>query len=401
MSLRVNQYKHRYKYIVSSQKHQFLFNISRETSFLIKMTDLSDEALALGSRSKLTTAVEGGLILLINFVALFGNLLICCVIYIKPRFHTTTNTFILALSAANGFIASLVMPFTSASLITGKWQFGQTLCDVQGFTFLALTWIYLLTLILAVSSRLLQLTWLPLYNKWFSVDRVYSIIMAIWVIVIIIPICLEAVGASTYRFYPEAALCSLAPSKGDNSLGTSYAVITLVLCKALTVLSLLTWCKIKRHINVSVHASGQVQEGREIVLRILAEKRKTNRVLLFLTTAVLLFWLPTIVIRISAFSIRLPRQIHLASTFFWISVPVIHPIIYGALHRPFSREILRAMPRVKNGKNRVHAEHTVWSQIDLKVTLKVAETKDRSGKKVISASRSSFISISALDSAEP
>lgn len=322
------------------------------------MENPSEDSMVLNSRDKFIVAVEGGLILIINFVAFIGNLLICLIMYKKPRFHTATNTFMVALTVCYGFIACLAMPFTVGALVTGKWLFGQVLCDIQGFAFLALTWISLLTQTLMVVSRFFRVTQSSIYSKCFSLNRSCGMIMAIWIAVITIMICSEALGTTSYRFSSDSALCSMDSSEGDETLTTAYAVITLSLYIMLPVISLIAWCAIKRH-NAAVHASGQVQRRSEIEMRIIAEDQKTNRVLFALIIAVLFFWLPAVVIKILAIPISLPRQMHLASTFFWFLVPALHAIIYGVMHRPFSKEILRVLPMAKKRQNEVHAEHSV------------------------------------------
>ena len=279
--------------------------------------------------------------------------------YNKPRFHTTTNTFMLALSVCYEFIACLVMPFAIGSLITGKWIFGQVLCDIQAFSLLSLTWISLLTLTLLTVSRYFQVIHLSLSNKWFSLNRCYAMIMIIWVVVIAGLICAEAVGIAAFRFSPNESLCSISFSKETSSQHTTYAVVTLVFYITLPVVSLIILIAIQRH-NAYVHSTSQpLQRRSDQDIKKSAQEHKTNRILLALTIGVLVFWLPAVVIKILGFPVRLPRQVHLVSTFFWFAVPALHPVIYGALHRPFTREVLRVLPSSRKRQNKVHAEEAI------------------------------------------
>ena len=297
--------------------------------------------------------------LLINFVAFAGNLLICLVMYNKSRFHTKTNTFMLALAMCYAFIASLVMPFTVGSLMTGKWLFGQVLCDIQAFAFLSLTWVSLLTLTVMTISRFFQVTNLAFYNKWFSLNRSYAMIMAVWIVVILTLISAEAFGTARFRFSPNDSLCSIYFGVQRESRHTAYAVITLALYSTLPVVSLIAWGAIRRH-KACVHPSGQSSERRnDIEMRKSAEERKTNRMVLALIIGALVFWLPAVAINVLSFLIRLPRQAHLAATFFWFAVPALHPIIYGALHRPFSKEVLKVLPTSRKRQNEGHAEEAI------------------------------------------
>lgn len=310
-------------------------------------------------RDRPTVVIEAGLLLLVNVFAFTGNLLICLVMYNKPRFHTTTNTFTLALSVCYEFIACLVMPFAVGSLISGKWVFGQVLCDIQAFSFLTLTWISLLTLTILTVSRFFQVTHLSIYNKWFSLNRCYGMVMIIWVVVIAGLICAEAVGIATFRFSPHESLCSISFSKEKSSQHTTYAVVTLVFYITLPVVSLIILIAIRRH-NANVHSIIQpLQRRSDQDVKKSAQEHRTNCILLALTIGVLVFWLPAVVIKILSFPIRLPRQVHLVSTLFWFAVPALHPVIYGALHRPFTREVLRVLPLSRKRKNRVHAEEAI------------------------------------------
>ena len=325
-----------------------------------KMENRPNDSVMFNSRDILTVAAEGGLMLLINFVAFVGNLLICLVMYNKSRFHTTTNTFMLALAMCYTFIASLVMPFTVGSLMTGKWLFGQVLCDIQAFAFLSLTWVSLLTLTVMTISRFFQVTNLAFFNKWFSLNRSCAMIMVVWIVVILTLISAEAFGTASFRFSPNDSLCSISfDVQKESGRHTTYAVVTLALYLTLPVVSLIAWSAIRRH-KAYVHPSGQSIERRnDIEMRKSAEERKTNRMVLALIIGALVFWLPAVVINVLSFLIRLPRQAHLASTFFWFAVPALHPIIYGALHRPFSKEVLKVLPMSRKRQNEGHAEEAI------------------------------------------
>ena len=298
--------------------------------------------------------------LLINFVAFTGNLLMCFVLYKKPRFHTTANTFILSLTICHVFTSCLVMPFTAGSLVAGEWLFGQILCDIQGFVFLALTWVSLQLLTSMVACRCFKVTHLAFHDKWFSLDRSIGIIMTIWVFDVAVLIFPTILGGAMFQFSPKRSLpCTRPLSRGNQTVNILNTVITLALYIALLSSSIVALCAIRRR-----EATFRVRRRVTLVdMRIAADEKRTDKVLLALTTEVLFVWMPFLIIKLVEFPTQpfmvISRHVHLASTFLWFSVPVFHPVTYGVLYRPFFREVLRVVPRKRLRQNKVHAEHAI------------------------------------------
>ena len=302
--------------------------------------------------------------LLMNFIALTGNFVMCFVIFNKPRFHTTTNLFIVCLAICYLFAACLLMPFTAGALMAGRWPFGLVSCDIQGFVFLALTWVSLQTLTILAASRCFRVTSLPFYSKWFSLNRSFGMIITIWVLIIVVLIIPMTFGTATFEFHPQRSLCSIPSNKQNQTVYITNTVITLALYLMLTVISLVAVYATRTHESF-IRSSALIerrQRRSEIELKAIEEERKTNQVLLALITEVLLFWLPAIIIKMLEFpaqSVSSPRTVQLASTFLWFAVPVLHPITYAVLSRPFAKEITRVLPRSSLRRNKVHAEHAI------------------------------------------
>ena len=326
------------------------------------MQNQSEDSMMLHSRDKLTVAIEGGLILLMNFTALTGNFFLCWVIFKKQRFHTTTNTFIVSLAMCYLFAACLVMPFTTGALMSGRWPFGNVSCDIQGFVFLILTWASLQTLTILAASRYFRFANLPFYSKWFTVNRSFGMIITIWILVVVLLIVPITFGTATFQFHSQRSVCSMPSSKQNQTVNVTNTVITLIFYLTLTVISLVAICAIRRH-EAFICSSALLEKSQrrsEIDLKAIAEERKTNKILLALITEVLLLWLPAIIIKMLEFPTQLvssPRQVQLASTFLWFAVPVLHPITYTVLSRPFAKEVTRVLPRSSVRRNKVHAEH--------------------------------------------
>ena len=302
--------------------------------------------------------------LVMNLIAVTGNFVMCFVIFNKPRFHTTTNLFIVCLAMCYLFAACLLMPFTAGALMVGGWPFGRVSCDIQGFVFLTFTWVTLQTLTILAASRCFRVARLPFYNKWLSLNRSFGMIVTIWVLVVVVLIIPMTFGTATFEFHRQRSLCSIPSSKQNQTVNITNTVITLAFYLMLTVVSLVAMCATRRY--ESFLRSSALLERRqrrsEIELKAMVEERKTNQVLLALITEVLLLWLPAIIIKMLNFptqSVSSPRRIQLASTFLWFAVPVIHPITYAVLSRPFAKEVTRVLPKSSLRRNKVHAEHAI------------------------------------------
>lgn len=301
---------------------------------------------------------------MINVAALTGNLLLCPVMFKKPRFHTAANTFIVSLSICHVFTACLVMPFSAGLVVVGEWPFGKVLCDVQGLAFLILSWISPQLLTMMSVSRCFKVTQFAIHSKCFSLNRSIGMIMAILVLDVLVLIFPITFSATPFEFSTERSLlCSLPLSYKNRNVNITNAVITLALYMTLLITSILAWRAIKRE-DASIGSSLQ-ERRRIIILRIRGnkEKRKSDRVLLALTTEVLIFWLPLTILSMLQFPTQpvtsIPRRVHLAFTLLWFAVPVLHPVTYMAFYRPFSKEVPRDLLGTRLRQNKVHAEQAM------------------------------------------
>ena len=71
--------------------------------------------------------------ILLNVLSLSGNVLVCISVYRNTRLRTTTNLYIVALAVSDLLSAIFVMPLASGVLISGRWPFGETLCQMHAF----------------------------------------------------------------------------------------------------------------------------------------------------------------------------------------------------------------------------------------------------------------------------
>lgn len=65
------------------------------------------------------------------FVAIGGNLIVCCIVMTQKRMRTVTNYFIASLACSDILMASLCIPFTFVSnVLVHYWPFASLLCPL-------------------------------------------------------------------------------------------------------------------------------------------------------------------------------------------------------------------------------------------------------------------------------
>ena len=124
------------------------------------LTSIENFAWELKYRSNVTRAIESGFLFLINFISFAGNLLLGIAVIKNPNLRRTVPNMYIITLAVSDFLSSLMgIPFSVASLITGKWPFNNFICQLQGLSIL---------LLCAVSLQTLAITAL---NRYFRVVR--------------------------------------------------------------------------------------------------------------------------------------------------------------------------------------------------------------------------------------
>ena len=117
-------------------------------------------------RSTAIKVVEAGAMIALNIISLLGNILVCLSVSRNNRLRTTTNLYIIALAVSDLIAATLVMPPATGVLITGRWLFGETACQIQAY--FGLFKVY-------VSPVTMGLTALNRYTRICKSDQQYNL----------------------------------------------------------------------------------------------------------------------------------------------------------------------------------------------------------------------------------
>ena len=107
----------------------------------------------LESGSTALKVIEAGAMIALNILSLLGNILVCLSVYRNSSLRTTTNLYIIALAVTDLIAATLVIPPATGVLITGRWPFGVTVCQIHAFFSLFVVYVSPLTMGLTALNR--------------------------------------------------------------------------------------------------------------------------------------------------------------------------------------------------------------------------------------------------------
>ena len=124
--------------------------------------------LELPSRSLPAVITEAIACVSLNITSIIGNSLVCIAAYRNTNLRSTTNLYIIALAVSDLLCGTVEMTLASATLIIGRWVFGDALCQFQGFVVMFTSQVTPATLGLTAINRYVKIVKTSHYKKMFS-----------------------------------------------------------------------------------------------------------------------------------------------------------------------------------------------------------------------------------------
>ena len=90
----------------------------------------------LSGRSTLVKITEAAILVCLIILAFVGNVLVCIAVFKKAHLRTIPNMFIMNLAVSDIPMAIVCMPTSLHVLISGKWPFSSSVCDMHGVSIL-------------------------------------------------------------------------------------------------------------------------------------------------------------------------------------------------------------------------------------------------------------------------
>ena len=316
-------------------------------------TDYFDNfARMLQTRSTAVVVSEATFFLIINLATLFGNFLLCAVLSQNISCQSITNMLILALSVTDIFMGALCMPLTCATLIKGRWPYGDVTCKLQCFSIYFLAFVSLHTIVLTSLNRFFRVVKPAKYRHIFTVKKTVGMLISVWMstgLILAVPLLTETMDAA---FNPAKAACVII-KRGSAMKHNTYPAILrglLLLIFAIIPTAAIFICYFKIFRAVGDHvtrvAPNLAQNARR-KSRVNFREMRTTTMLFAVVVMFVLSWLPVFVIEITqAFVIdwwEIPREVQLLWTFFGSLSSAINPLVYGFANSSYRRQYKRLL----------------------------------------------------------
>ena len=303
-------------------------------------------SLELPDRILAVVAIETSVCVTLNIVSILGNALVCLAIYKNRKLRSTTNLFIVALAASDLLCATVEMPLASAVLITGKWQFSDALCELQGFVDVFATYATPATMGLTAFNRYMRIVKTHHYNKMFSPRRSKIWLSGVWLSLALYLLIGRVTNWNRFEFIPGYAVCSVVFTTIERK-GAHYFVVFGLFSLLPFFVACFSYYKVfaqlrhhKPSFNTVIRRTGRMISVREINI---------SRTLSYVAAGFVFCWIP---LWAFAFWKRLspetaPRVVELLVTLMLFLSASINPFIYITTSHAFRGELNKLLCRWK------------------------------------------------------
>ena len=165
--------------------------------------------LELPNRSLPVLLIEASICVALNITSIIGNSLVCMAAYRNPNMPSTTNLYIIALAVSDLLCATIEMPLVSTTLIIGRWDFGDAVCQMQGFIDVFSTYATPATLGLTAINRYVKIVKTNHYKKYFSPLRSKIWLCCVWIFLLLYLLTGWATNLLSFEFVPGFEVCAL------------------------------------------------------------------------------------------------------------------------------------------------------------------------------------------------
>ena len=321
---------------------------------IMNATSIDVFALQLKNRSTAVQIVESFFLLLINFTSFSGNLLLGISVIKNPNLRRTVpNMYIITLAVSDFLMSLLGIPFSLASLMTGKWPFNNFICQLQGFWILLMCAVSLQTLAVTAVNRYFRVVRSRAsYQRIFSMKKTKITIAILWVMALFAPLPYVVAGHKFF-FHTGKVFCA----HNAESLYEGYGAYLVLVYVAIPLIIILTcytrvFIAVRKHnLNFRPRIRSSCKSGKNSSNSCLSVAEvNVTYILLVVVIGFLTCWTPVLVIDMIDFingDWKLKRQVYVSYTCFGFASTALNPIIYGIMNRSIRAEYLRILTPVR------------------------------------------------------
>lgn len=285
----------------------------------------------------------------IFLLGLFGNILVCYIVYSNKAMQTVTNLFITNLALSDILLCSLCVPFTPLYTFIGKWIFGRVICHLVPYAQATSVYVSTLTLTAIAIDRYFVILH-PLRQR-MKLSTCFFILLGIWVFSMLLTlpygICMEVKLTET-----GIAVCEEAWTE---TVEIVFGFITLTM-QFIIPFVIIAYCyfRISRRLNQRAKAKPGTKSARKEEAD-KEKKRRTNRMLIAMVAIIFICWCPLNLVNIIGIYHNFGKYFHLL--FFLahtmaVSSTCYNPFLYAWLNENFRKEFKQVLPCFRGGSGR-------------------------------------------------
>lgn len=281
----------------------------------------------------------------IFILGIFGNVLVCYVVFRNRAMQTVTNLFITNLALSDILLCVLAVPFTPLYTFLGKWVFGKIICHLVPYAQGISVYISTLTLTSIAIDRFFVIIY-PFHPR-MKLSTCVIIIMSIWIFSILVTL-----PYGIYMNYNDSKadmhLCEEKWPTENFRMIFGGLTTTLQFVIPFFIMAFCYTCVSLRLKDRARSKPGTKNSRKEEADR--ERKRRTNRMLIAMVVIFLVSWLPLNAINIiNDFCMTFGTWAYYYLCFFMVhalamSSTCYNPFLYAWLNENFRKEFKQVLP---------------------------------------------------------